>query len=259
MKNVKRTLMLTAILFGAFSLSACGGVERSNSSAESSGEAETSVTSQASESSESSGITEAGKNEQAKVTEAQKNDSKDNSESQPEPSEKLNSESVPDSEPENPTESSQDYMETANELIFALNEIDLMGGSNIGFDESKTFTDENGYTYAQTEYFHFTSTAQLRQYLEENLTESFLNDRYSGILGTDTPRYIDHDGMVYVRTDIRSGGFSRTDTPIKIENITDSSFTILAEYDNFGAAETMGIDVVKDHGSWKINNVAFGL
>lgn len=165
------------------------------------------------------------------------------------------------SEPEQETTGESDtyYIELAYQLMGELDYIDKIGSSNIPFYDDTAFTDDNGDTFAQVAKTQFSDTADLREFMESCLTEDFISERYSGILDTDEPLYIDVDGILYGKQSPKGGGFYWTNSEPVIENITDSSFNILAEYDNYGASETMSIEVVMSNGSWKINWVTFGL
>lgn len=162
-------------------------------------------------------------------------------------------------EQETTGESDTYYIELAYQLMEKLDYIDKIGSSNIRFYDDTAFTDDNGDTFAQVAKTQFSDTADLREFMESCLTEDFISERYSGILDTDEPLYIDVDGILYGKQSPKGGGFYWTNSEPVIENITDSSFNILAEYDNYGASETMSIEVVMSNGSWKINWVTFGL
>lgn len=252
MKNIKTKIIFMAMLIGTITLSACGKVDRLDP-ANSSSTADAAISSETAAASVSAEKTETNdeniiSDEETSPTEISEN----------EPDTEV--EIVSDNKNNNSAiaDSSQEYMDTAYELTGALDYIDKIGASNMLFDESSVYTDESGNTFAKVTGTQFSDTYDLREYMESYLTDLFLNDRYSGILGTDNPTYIDVDGMLYGKTDAKGGGFSWTDTPLKIENVTDSSFNILAEYDNYGASETMSIEVVMDDGCWKINWVTFG-
>lgn len=257
MKNNKITIIFTAMLIGTITLSACGKVDsldpiNSSSTAEATISSETAETSLSSET-----ATQKTETNTENIISDEETTPTEISEDEPD----TKAETVYSNENNNSAiaDSSQEYMDTAYELIGALDYIDKIGASNMPFDESAVYTDENGNTFAKVTRTQFSDTSDLREYMESYLTDSFLNDRYSGILGTDDPIYIDIDGMLYGKTDAKGGGFPWTDTPLKIENVTGSSFNILAEYDNYGASETMSIEVVMDDGRWKINWVTFGL
>lgn len=162
-------------------------------------------------------------------------------------------------EQETTGESDTYYIELAYQLMGELDYIDKIGSSNIPFYDDTAFTDDNGDTFAQVAKTQFSDTADLREFMESCLTEDFISERYSGILDTDEPLYIDVDGILYGKQSPKGGGLYWTNSEPVIENITDSSFNILAEYDNYGASETMSIEVVMSNGSWKINWVTFGL
>lgn len=250
MKKIKAKIIFMAMLIGAITLSACAKIDRLDP-VSSSSKAEASFSSETVTALVSAEKTETNNDNtifDAKITTAEVSEHEPDTEAEIVSNNKNEKSTIAD-----------EYMDTAYELTGALDYIDKIGASNMPFDDSAVYTDKNGNTFAKVAGTQFANTADLREYMESYLTDLFLNDRYSGILGTDSPIYIDVNGMLYGKTDARGGGFSWTDTPLKIENVTDSSFHILAEYDNYGASETMSIEVVMDDGSWKINWVTFGL
>ena len=149
-----------------------------------------------------------------------------------------------------------DYQQKASSLMGALDYIDKIGGGNIPFDMTTAFTNDNGEEFAKVDKTQFSTTSDLREYMESVLTKKFINYRYSGILDTNDPRYIDYKGVLYGKTSARGCGFAWTSKAPEIKNITDTSFDIVAEYDNYGAVDYMTLNVILDNGSWKINSIS---
>ena len=139
-----------------------------------------------------------------------------------------------------------DYQQQATTLMGALNYIDQIGGGNIPFDMDTAFTDNNGNEFAKVAKTQFSSTSDLREYMESVLTKKFIDYRYSGILDTSDPRYIDYKGELYGKTSARGCGFAWSSKTPEISNITSGSFTITAEYDNYGATDYMVMNVILD-------------
>lgn len=89
-----------------------------------------------------------------------------------------------------------------------------------------------------------------------SLTQKMIDSRYAAILGTDQPLYIDANGGLYGRQYATSGGFTWIDPEqVTISNATDSSFTASMQYDNFGAADMLTVQIVLDNGLWKIDSM----
>ena len=112
----------------------------------------------------------------------------------------------------------------------------------------------------------FTCVADVRNYLRTYFTDSYINERYSGLIDSDSPvladitTSTDSTPRLYSRYSPKGCGFQWTGKEPTIEKQTDDMYTILAEYDDYGAAETMAIILVRDtDGTWKINMVTFGL
>ena len=150
-------------------------------------------------------------------------------------------------------------MYRAYDLIEALDYVDKIDGGSMTLNMDTAFTDDNGYEFAKVIETNFSNTSDLREYMESVLTDNFINNKYPAILGTSNPKYIDYNGELYGNTGGRGCGFSWTDKELEINNITDNSFTIVAEYNDYDSLEYMIIDVVLDDGVWKIDNISDGV
>ena len=171
------------------------------------------------------------------------------------------SESVPDE-----TEASTDdeiieddeLVSAARQLLGALNYIDRIGGGNIPRDDENA-ADVDGRQFAKVS-AQFTDTADLDEYMRSYLTDSFIESRYSGILGGDEPYYIDIDGELYGYVTAKGCGFQWImedgEPVVEIKDSSEDSFTAVAKYDDFGAESEMTINVKMDNGSWKIDSIS---
>ena len=150
-----------------------------------------------------------------------------------------------------------EYAAAAKTLFGALNYIDQIGSGNLPKDETDTIqTTKSGVTYERVTKTQFSSTAGLKAYMTASLTQKMIDSRYAAILGTDQPLYIDANGGLYGRQYATSGGFTWIDPEqVTISNATDSSFTASMQYDNFGAADTLTVQIVLDNGLWKIDSM----
>ena len=150
-----------------------------------------------------------------------------------------------------------EYAAMAKTLFGALNYIDQIGSGNLPKDETDTIqTTKSGVTYERVTKTQFSSTADLKAYMTASLTQKMIDSRYAAILGTDQPLYIDANGGLYGRQYATSGGFTWIDPEqVTIYNATDSSFTASMQYDNFGAADTLTVQIVLDNGLWKIDSM----
>lgn len=178
------------------------------------------------------------------------------------------SESVPDEteaatdEPDAPTDdeivTDDELVSTARQLMGALNYIDQIGGGNIPRDDENAI-DVDGRQFAKVS-AQFTDTADLDEYMRSYLTDSFIESRYSGILGSDEPYYINIDGELYGYVTAKGCGFQWImedgEPVVEITDSSEDSFTIAAKYDDFGAESEMTINVKMDNGSWKIDSIS---
>lgn len=171
------------------------------------------------------------------------------------------SESVPD-ETEAPTDDEitgdDELVSAARQLLGALNYIDQIGGGNIPRDDENAI-DVDGRQFAKVS-AQFTDTADLDEYMHSYLTDSFIESRYSGILGGDEPYYIDIDGELYGYVTAKGCGFQWImedgEPVVEITDSSEDSFTAAAKYDDFGAESEMTINVKIDNGSWKMDSIS---
>jgi len=64
--------------------------------------------------------------------------------------------------------------------------------------------------------------------------------------------------VLYMK-DSAKGFYIFSDAEPNIEKTFEEGYSILAEYDNFGAKETADIRIVNVNGTWKICGISFGL
>lgn len=141
----------------------------------------------------------------------------------------------------------------AKQLLEALNQIDKMGAGSLATDSAKTIQKGQA-VYKKVTDSKYPDTKSIKEYLTDNMTEKMISSRYSALLGTDTPRFIDSSGELYQLDSAKSGGFAFLDEAPKISDITDTGFAVSARYDDFGAPVTMTIKAVLEEGKWKIDS-----
>ena len=148
------------------------------------------------------------------------------------------------------------YEETAERLFGALDYIDQIGAGNLPKDESDTIRSTgSGVVYEKVAKTQFSSTADLKAYMESSLTQKMIDSRYVAILGTDQPLYIDANGSLYGRQFATSGGFSWTSGKAEVSDLSDSAFTASMQYDDFGTSATLTAQIVLENGQWKIDSI----
>lgn len=173
------------------------------------------------------------------------------------------SESVPD-ETEAPTDDEitgdDELVSTARQLLGALNYIDQIGGGNIPRDDENAI-DVDGRQFAKVS-AQFTDTADLDEYMRSYLTDSFIESRYSGILGGDEPYYIDIDGELYGYVTAKGCGFQWImedgEPVVELKDSADDNYTITTKFDDYGAENEMEVKIVRDNGYWKIDSISYG-
>ena len=173
------------------------------------------------------------------------------------------SESVPD-ETEAATDDEitgdDELVSTARQLLGALNYIDQIGGGNIPRDDENAI-DVDGRQFAKVS-AQFTDTADLDGYMRSYLTDSFIESRYSGILGGDEPYYIDIDGELYGYVTAKGCGFQWImedgEPVVELKDSADDNYTITTKFDDYGAETEMEVKIVRDNGYWKIDSISYG-
>ena len=173
------------------------------------------------------------------------------------------SESVPD-ETEAATDDEitgdDELVSTARQLLGALNYIDQIGGGNIPRDDENAI-DVDGRQFAKVS-AQFTETADLDEYMRSYLTDSFIESRYSGILGGDEPYYIDIDGELYGYVTAKGCGFQWImedgEPVVELKDSADDNYTITTKFDDYGAETEMEVRIVKDNGYRKIDSISYG-
>lgn len=173
------------------------------------------------------------------------------------------SESVPD-ETEALTDDEiigdDELVSAARQLLGALNYIDQIGGGNIPRDDENAI-DVDGRQFAKVS-AQFTDTADLDEYMRSYLTDSFIESRYSGILGGDEPYYIDIDGELYGYVTAKGCGFQWImedgEPVVELKDSADDNYTITTKFDDYGAETEMEVRIVKDNGYRKIDSISYG-
>lgn len=179
---------------------------------------------------------------------------------------------APEEYPTNAGSSNPGAMEITPEMAYgfinALDFIDQLGGNGaaVDYDYDDYYDDHNGEQRIRVTEPGFTCVADVRNYMRAYLTDSFIAERYYNLLDSESPMLVeittstDPVPRLYSKNTPKGCGFQWTTRELTIEKQTDDMYTILAEYDNYGGLETMAIIVIRDtDGSWKINNVTFGL
>ena len=245
--NKKAIIVTTALLLSC--MTGCGGKSSSSSDTEeaatvTSAASETTETSSETETSEATSETEEISSETATATTV---------ETETQTVGEITTETVIDIS----TEDGAPTAYEAKEIMEALNTVDKLGGCAVPFDEASVYTSENGTVYYKVAGSGFTSTADIRTFMEKYLSPELIADRYSSIIGGDSPLYIDAEGALYMQNNARGGGFSFKDTEPVIKSEADGKYSIIADYDDYGAVSTLEIAVSKHADGWKIDFLTF--
>ena len=153
----------------------------------------------------------------------------------------------------------EELVSEASRLMGALDYIDCIGGGNIPKYENDII-DVDGRQYARV-CAQFENTADLEQYMTENLCNSLIQSRYSHITGGEEPYYIDIDGALYGYVTAKGCGYpwiTEDGKPvISITDVSDEGFTAVTKFDNYGGECEMRLDIVFTDGLWKIASISY--
>lgn len=130
----------------------------------------------------------------------------------------------------------------------------LMSGSAVETDMNAEYKTDDGTIYHKSVDNVYKTTSAVRDYLYSYMTEQFINSHYNYLIGSDKPKCIDVDGELYIEYRPIGGIYCFADEdPVVIES--ENGYSINVKNNNYGAEETVVIDVVKVNGNWKINEV----
>ena len=163
---------------------------------------------------------------------------------------------APETAPVTAAAQSAPTKQQAQELIRALDTLERLVGCGLSYDADNVYT-VNGTAYHKVEDPAFATTAAIRSYAEQYLTEEMIAERYSALVGGDQPIYLDGDDGLYMKDDAK-GFYIFSDAAPGIEKTSEEGYSILASFDDFGQAETADIRVVNENGTWKISGISFG-
>lgn len=153
----------------------------------------------------------------------------------------------------------EELVSETSRLMGALDYIDCIGGGNIPKDENDII-DVDGRQYARV-CAQFENTADLEQYMTENLCDSLIQSRYSHITGGEEPYYIDIDGALYGYVTAKGCGYpwiTEDGKPvISITDVSDEGFTAVTKFDNYGGECEMKLDIVFTDGFRKIASISY--
>lgn len=130
----------------------------------------------------------------------------------------------------------------------------LMSGSAVETDMNAEYKTDNGTIYHKSVDNIFKTTSAVHDYLYQYMTEQFINSRYNYLLESENPKCIDVNGELYIEYRPIGGRYCFADEdPVVIES--ENGYSINVKNNDYGAEVTVVIDVVKENGNWKINEV----
>lgn len=130
----------------------------------------------------------------------------------------------------------------------------LMSGSAVETDMNAEYKTDDGTIYHKSVDNVYKTTSAVRDYLYDNMTEQYISSHYAYLIDTENPKCIDVNGELYIEYRPIGGIYCFEDEdPVVTES--ENGYSINVKNNNYGAEETVVIDVVKEDGKWKINEV----
>ena len=130
----------------------------------------------------------------------------------------------------------------------------LMSGSAIAADDNTEYKTDDGTVYHKAVDNIYKTTDDVRNYLYSYMTEQFISSSYASLFGTDSPKCIDVDGELYIEYRPIGGRYSFYDDDPTVTE-TAEGYSINIKNNDYGADNTVVLDVVKEDGRWKINGI----
>ncbi|WP_295068058.1 SH3 domain-containing protein [Ruminococcus sp.] len=140
----------------------------------------------------------------------------------------------------------------ASAILKSLNDIDMIGGGGAVAVDSSDSKQEGNAVYERVTDSRFTTVEDVKKYITDNICGTLLN-RYSSFYEGEEALFKEIDGALYFMQIGRGSGFPYTDDVV-VKDVTDTSFTIMAKFDNFGGYSNITVKAVKDNGLWKASS-----
>lgn len=152
---------------------------------------------------------------------------------------------------------STDIQTAAQILLTNLNIIDCMGGCAIESDYDNDFVEYNGRSFRKVLDKNYSSKQDIDNFVASYMTGTS-KDYFSFLTNGEKSVFEEIDGELYVANEGRGCGFLWIENDgtydFTIEDSSNNGFTIMADYEDYGAISCAEVNVVNDNGFWKIEN-----
>ncbi len=151
------------------------------------------------------------------------------------------------------TAANPEYPSIARELFEKITVFEKLSSSAVDYDFDAKPDGYDGYYLVNN--FPYNSVDEMREDLLNTMSASSVS-RYSSLLDTDAPLYIDTNGSVYIQPYPRGGLYTNFEyNTIEIISETDTSFTASVNFDNFGAVSKAVMECAYVNGKWIIDKI----
>lgn len=148
--------------------------------------------------------------------------------------------------------STSEDIQTATQILLKnLDTIDRMGGCAVQSDDENT-EEYNGRDFRKVLDTNYSSKADIENFVSAYMTGE-ARDYFSFLTSGEKSVFEEINGELYVADEGRGCGFNWTnDTEIK--DSSESGFTVIADYEDYGAVSSAEVNIVNDNGFWKIES-----
>jgi hypothetical protein len=150
------------------------------------------------------------------------------------------------------SETTDDHSADAAAILEKINLIDIIaGGAGVDTDSADK-KEEDAFSFEKVTDKRFTTLEDVKKFVTDAVTGTLL-DRYDCLYEGEGAYFKEFDGVLYFKNAPIGCGFSYTDKPV-VSDVTDDSFTITVNFDNFGGSSELKIKAVKEDDMWKASS-----
>ena len=150
------------------------------------------------------------------------------------------------------SDAAADHLRDAYIMINNLDTIDRIGGG-AAVETAATDTKEDGtYMYSKVIDARFPDLEAVKAFVNDAVCGTLV-DRYKFLYEGDAAYFKEFDGILYFIQTGRGCGFSYNSDPV-ISDVTDDSFTVDVNFDDFGGNSALTVKAVKENDTWKASS-----
>ncbi len=171
---------------------------------------------------------------------------------------------APETEPAPILPTTEEMTRASKELIEAHNTVEQLASCALEVNTNYRYTSPEGYSYTYVSDSRFQNFGDISIFMSSYFTSKYANDRYPYLYSPgqsdDVPMFLYiNDGTVpeglYMVEAGRGYYYFDPYVDLTFSDVTENSFTVSFDYDQFGAPAPASIYAVKENGLWKIDDI----